>query len=68
MKNKDNGFLKKGSNYSHIFVLLNPFLPTTIEHLSYLSKVVEIWILEFHAQTISRSVKAKSDIKGTGDE
>ncbi len=26
---------------------LNPFLSITIEHLSYLSQVIEIWILEY---------------------
>ncbi len=26
---------------------LNPFLSITVEHLSYLSQVIEIWILEY---------------------
>jgi hypothetical protein len=37
---------------------VNPFLPITVEHLSYFSQVIEIWILNFPV----KNGCAKSDI------
>ncbi len=31
---------------------LNPFLPITAKHLSYLTQVIEIWILEYPVHAI----------------
>jgi hypothetical protein len=31
----------------------NPFLPGTVEHLSYISHVIEMWIFEYPVQAIS---------------
>ncbi len=44
-------FLFVTRNFANIYpqylFVFNPFLPITVEHLSYLSQVIEIWILKY---------------------
>ncbi len=53
-------------------VFINPFLPITVEHLSYLTQVIEICVLEYPVKVvsdlslsnISSPVKVESALKG----